>query len=44
MSAGTLIFGAGIVLLLITVVATIVVIAGRHRKKADLDQYIEKMY
>lgn len=44
MSAGTLIFGAGIVLLLITVVATIVVIARRHRKKAELDQYIEKMY
>ena len=42
MSAGMIILGAGIILLFVTVVATILFIVGKRKKKVALDQYIEK--
>lgn len=44
MSAGMIVLGAGIVLLLASIVATVLFAVGKRRKKAALDQYIEKTY
>lgn len=44
MSAGMIVLGAGIALLLASIVATVLFAAGKRRKKAALDQYIEKTY